>query len=83
MEDGMLIEEVRQYQQLYETTHKKYSDNIHKDVWRKIHNFFSSSFKIKAIITSCFLPNLGMLQNRIFKKQKKNEFKTLNELDFV
>lgn len=33
----MLIEEVRHYQELYDMTHKKYSDNIHKDnVWRKI-----------------------------------------------
>lgn len=37
MDDEMLIEAVRQYQELYDITHKTYSDNIRKDnIWRKI-----------------------------------------------
>ncbi|VVC38484.1 MADF domain [Cinara cedri] len=37
MDDEMLIEEIRQYQELYDMMHKKYSDNIHKDnIWRKL-----------------------------------------------
>ncbi|KAK5643305.1 hypothetical protein RI129_007150 [Pyrocoelia pectoralis] len=37
MNDEMLIEQVRQYEELYNMAHKKYSDNIHKDkIWRNI-----------------------------------------------
>lgn len=33
----MLIEKVRQYEELYDMMHTKYSDNIHKDkIWKKI-----------------------------------------------
>jgi hypothetical protein len=44
----MLIQEVRQYQELYDMMHKKYSDNIHKDnVWGKNHNFFLRRPKLR------------------------------------
>lgn len=37
MNDEMFIEEVRQYEELYDMTHRKYSDKIQKDkIWRKI-----------------------------------------------
>jgi hypothetical protein len=41
MEDEMLIEEICQCKELYDMTHKKYSNNIHKDNgWRKIYIIF-------------------------------------------
>ena len=60
MDDEILIEKVRQYEELYNMAHKKYSDNQHKDVILLLL-FSSSSSKIKAIIASCFLLNLGMI----------------------
>lgn len=37
MDDEVLIEEVRQFDELYDMSHKKYSDNQHKDlIWAKI-----------------------------------------------
>jgi len=37
MDDEILIEKVRQYDELYNMAHKKYCDNHHKDVvWAKI-----------------------------------------------
>lgn len=44
MDDEMLIEEVRQYEELYDIMHKKYSDNIHKDkIWKKIGSELKST----------------------------------------
>nr|CAH7768083.1 unnamed protein product [Callosobruchus chinensis] len=39
MDDEKLIECVREYKELYDMSHKKYSDNLHKDkLWSKIGN---------------------------------------------
>jgi len=52
MDDEMLIEEVRHYQELYDMTHKKYSDNIHKDnIWRKIGSELKTTGRYKLNLT--------------------------------
>lgn len=49
MDDELLIEEVRQREEMYNMAHKKYSDNQHKDlIWAKI----GEKLKISGICTS-------------------------------
>jgi len=53
MDNEMLIEEVRHYQELYDMTHKKYSDNIHKDnIWRKIGSELKTTGRYKLNLTN-------------------------------
>lgn len=53
MDDEILIEEVRQYDEIYDMSHRKYSDNQHRDiVWTKIGQ--------KLNLKGMFLHNLNI-----------------------
>lgn len=46
MDDEVLIEKVRQYEELYDLRNRKYSDNNHKDaIWRDIGKHLNKTGK--------------------------------------
>jgi len=63
MDDDILIEKFRQYGEVYNTAHRKYDDNNHKDmIWAKVGKELNTNGMCNFVIDFINL-NLKSLNN--------------------